>query len=582
MLRASLILLLTFSILACNTTPPQKGSLPDGSVFNGSLVNGKLHGHGTLVWGNGDKYEGDFRDGLMHGDGVFQGYRERYEGEFENGMYHGEGKLFDNDRLVYEGEFERGRFHGEGKLYWKNEDTYEGEFSQGRIEGEGVWVRGADRFEGSFKNDRVHGFAKQYFDDELVYEGHFENDLYHGKGKYNDGYGIWEGEYVEGQLQGEGTYTSEEDGFTYTGGFKDGRYHGKGELRYDRGDYYQGEFEDGSIVGTAIHADNRGNKYEGEFEYWRYHGQGVFTYENGDRYVGEFKRGKFHGKAVLHYAKPKDGKDQLEGEWKRGSLYRDENGDLIEKENLVEKALYSESNLLQKVLTGLAANDPLKPEVYFVGVAGDGKQRVFHREVNFVREKVAQKYDIEGRSALLINNRKEMGKLPMATHHSIEKVINAVAERMDKDNDVLFLYMTSHGSKDHQFYLNQRGISLNSLPAELLDKKLDDAGIKWRVIVISACYSGGFIDHLNDENSLIITAAASDKTSFGCSDDADLTYFARALFEKSFNAKEDWQSMFRQAKEFVTDWEEDEELEPSNPQIHVGKNILAKLKTLEK
>ena len=72
--------------------------------------------------------------------------------------------------------------------------------------------------------------------------------------------------------------------------------------------------------------------------------------------------------------------------------------------------------------------------------------------------------------------------------------------------------------------------------AEVLDelaRLLEPLAERNLVIVISACYSGGFIDALKDERTLVMTAARADRTSFGCSDDSDFTYFGRALFAEA-------------------------------------------------
>src|SRR5207344_2149888 len=108
-----------------------------------------------------------------------------------------------------------------------------------------------------------------------------------------------------------------------------------------------------------------------------------------------------------------------------------------------------------------------------------------------------------------------------------------VAEVMDPDEDILFLFLTSHGSKDHHFTLEFGRMAFKTLDPPTLRRLLDESGIKRRVIVVSACYSGGFIDALKDDNSLVITAAAADRSSFGCSDKADFTYFGKAYFDEA-------------------------------------------------
>ena len=72
----------------------------------------------------------------------------------------------------------------------------------------------------------------------------------------------------------------------------------------------------------------------------------------------------------------------------------------------------------------------------------------------------------------------------------------------------------------------------NDLRAAELRSILDAAGIGWRVIVISACYSGSFVDELRSDRTLVITASRADRNSFGCSNEADMTYFGRALIDE--------------------------------------------------
>ena len=56
--------------------------------------------------------------------------------------------------------------------------------------------------------------------------------------------------------------------------------------------------------------------------------------------------------------------------------------------------------------------------------------------------------------------------------------------------------LTSHGSEDHEFYINQPPLPLDPLTPQRLRVALDASGIRWRVIVVSACYSGGYIEAL--------------------------------------------------------------------------------------
>src|SRR5690606_18721891 len=99
----------------------------------------------------------------------------------------------------------------------------------------------------------------------------------------------------------------------------------------------------------------------------------------------------------------------------------------------------------------------------------------------------------------LINHPRTLASTPMATITSLRQALRAVADRMDRAQDVLFLYLSSHGSDEHEFALTLEGLTLSGLRPDTLQSLLQESGIQWKVIVISACYSGGFIPFLEDE-----------------------------------------------------------------------------------
>lgn len=245
-------------------------------------------------------------------------------------------------------------------------------------------------------------------------------------------------------------------------------------------------------------------------------------------------------------------------------------------EQKLEQALYSEQARLQQHLASLVPGIPGQPELYFLGVAGDGTQRVFGREVDFVHQRLQQRYDLAGRSLLLINDRTRIGEVVMATRTSIEAALQALARAMNPE-DVLLLYFTSHGGENHDLMLDQEGMLLPDLSAERLRQLLDQSGIRWQVVIISACYSGGVIPLLQDAHRLIMTSAAADRSSFGCTDDADMTYFGRALFANAFPQHVEWPAMFDTATGWIKQWEREEGMQPSNPQLQVGDAILPQL-----
>lgn len=112
------------------------------------------NGEGVLEYSNGDKYEGNFKEGKFDGKGkyTFQA-GDVYEGNFSQDKFSGTGKYTFANGDIYEGDFKNDLFHGKGKLKTAPA-TYEGEFKEGRMEGKGKLTQpDGDSFEGDFLAD---------------------------------------------------------------------------------------------------------------------------------------------------------------------------------------------------------------------------------------------------------------------------------------------------------------------------------------------------------------------------------------------------------------------------------------------
>ena len=246
-----------------------------------------------------------------------------------------------------------------------------------------------------------------------------------------------------------------------------------------------------------------------------------------------------------------------------------------------EDALYAQGNLLSQALEKIQFGDFAQTHWYFLGVAGDSYDSVFSSEVQRIRSQFDTRFGTFGRSIGLVNDPDTRTTLPIASETSIEMALNRIGQQMNKDTDVLFMYMTSHGEKDH-FELENAPIDLKQVDPKWLRGALDKAGIKWRVIVISACYSGSFIPALQSDNTLVITASAADRSSFGCNNESDYTYFGRAFFDQAMREKTSLKDAFVTAQATVSQWENAQGFEPSEPQWSLGKNMEIMLPQLEK
>ncbi len=242
-----------------------------------------------------------------------------------------------------------------------------------------------------------------------------------------------------------------------------------------------------------------------------------------------------------------------------------------------EATMYAQPELLDRALQALVPQRPGRIDLFVLGFAGDAAEGAFRNEIDFLPELAANRFDAAGHSLRLVNHPGSAATLPLATVTNLERALQGIARRMDVGEDILLLYLSSHGSEDHLLYVNQPPLPLRQLSPQRLRVALDEAGIRWRVIVVSACYSGGFIDPLRGPETLLITAAAEDRTSFGCGNSANATWFGQSFLIDGLNFTSDFHDAFRQARKTIAQREQAEGHEASQPQWSMGEAIAAHL-----
>ncbi len=514
---------------------PADATLPDGGRYRGEIVNGRLQGEGRIDYPNGSHYVGEFKDGQWHGQGIWQGANgDRYEGEFKQGLFDGRGRFSYAAGGVYEGRFQRGALNGKGR-YLEPGLSYEGEF----------------------KNDLYEGAGRLESADGVIHEGAFLAGQPHGQGMRTDESGELSGTFVEGRLTGQGLFRGN-NGEHYLGGFENDLFHGQGRYEDAAGQMWKGHFKQGELSGQGEYAGTDGSRYTGDFEGWRYHGEGVLQQADGSRYTGRFRDGRFDGAGTLQLA---DGTEQA-GTWRAGRLIRDSAGRAIT--DPLELGLLNQGRLLDQALAAVPASTPAV-ELYSLTFAGDGQQSVFLREVDYVDALLAERFAAHGQINLA-NHRDHIADRPLATRENLSRAIQTLAERSGPE-DLIFIYLTSHGSADHQLAVAQPRLELEDLPASELARIMAPIAERNKVVVISACYSGGFIEPLKSANTLVMTAARADRVSFGCSEENDFTYFGRALFAEALQQSRDIVQAFTLAQTRVAERELADHYQPSEPQI---------------
>jgi hypothetical protein len=235
-----------------------------------------------------------------------------------------------------------------------------------------------------------------------------------------------------------------------------------------------------------------------------------------------------------------------------------------------ETALFEQSARIDEALESVKRDASPQPQGFFLGFAGVGDEKVFAQEIGLASRVIGERYKTAGRGIALINDERDLGSAPLASVTGLRYALEGLAARMLPDRDVLFLAISSHGSSDPAIAVaNSQFPLLDLTPGDLADA-LKDSGIKWRVLLISACYAGGFIDPLRDDHTIVITAAAADRTSFGCSSDSDLTYFGEAFYRDALPEASSLHDAFDKARNAIAAREHAEGETPSDPQAFFG------------
>jgi hypothetical protein len=243
-----------------------------------------------------------------------------------------------------------------------------------------------------------------------------------------------------------------------------------------------------------------------------------------------------------------------------------------------ERLFHRQSELMEHALAEVQPGRPGVREHYFLGFAPDASEDVFVREMRHVRRLFDERFGTAGRSIALASSYDALEELPIGSLTNLSRALGRIGGAMNVDEDVLILYISAHGTPEHRLSAWQPPLQLAPLTPTALARMLQDSGIKWRVVVISACYAGGFIEPLRDDNSIIITAAASDRTSFGCESGRDYTYFGQAFVRDALAKTSSFIEAFEIARELVSKQEAAEGLPASLPQIVVGSAIAELLK----
>lgn len=239
--------------------------------------------------------------------------------------------------------------------------------------------------------------------------------------------------------------------------------------------------------------------------------------------------------------------------------------------------------LWQAQVQALAPERPGVTDVYALVFSPYADEEVFRRESSMVARLMEERFDARGRVLHLLNHAETAATHPWATPANLHRAVAALAQRMDREHDVLFVYLTSHGARNHELAASLAPLEIAPLTPRDLREALDAAGVRHRVVAVSACYSGGWLEPVYTPGTLVMTAADADHTSYGCGRLSELTFFGRAVFDEQLRQTHSFTEAFEQAVPVIARRELDAGKADgfSNPQMRLGPDIAPVLQGLQ-
>lgn len=242
-----------------------------------------------------------------------------------------------------------------------------------------------------------------------------------------------------------------------------------------------------------------------------------------------------------------------------------------------EQVLYAQPRMMRDALAGLTPRVPGKPNLYVLAFAGDGGEDVFGNEAEYASPLFAQRFGPTTHTLTLENNPRSLLTRPLASWSNLDAALDGLANVMHPEQDILLLYFTTHGDEEHNLLVDMDPLPLDQIGATDLAGILSKHAFKWKVVVVNACYSGGFIPALRGAGTLVLTSARTDRSSFGCGSASEITYFGKAWLVDGLNRTPDFIDAFQQASQEIAAWERKDKLTASEPQMAIGTGIAAQL-----
>jgi len=250
---------------------------------------------------------------------------------------------------------------------------------------------------------------------------------------------------------------------------------------------------------------------------------------------------------------------------------------------LTQAVFEAQAAALQRDLAALTAPETERPELFVITFAPNAEEGVFQRESDMVAAVMHQRFGTRPRTLQLMNLKQPDPPRGWATPQNLRRALHQIGRLMDPARDLLFIHLTSHGARNGALAPDFPPLQVDPITPQLLRAWLDEAGIRHRIVSVSACFSGSWIAPLASADTLVMTAADKDHTSYGCGKGSPLTYFGRAMYDEALRSGASLEAAHAKARTVIAQREREAGKDDgySNPQILMGAALRERLATLE-
>ena len=216
-----------------------------------------------------------------------------------------------------------------------------------------------------------------------------------------------------------------------------------------------------------------------------------------------------------------------------------------------EPVLAAQEFMMDHALDELEDERPGVTDLYFVGFAPDARRPGFVADVDAAQRAMDSRWHTKGRSLVLVNSPLTVAERPFATITPLREALLEIGDTIDADDDVVMLYLAGSSGADHTLAAVNPPLELVGLSPLGLKQLLDAAGIRWRIIVVSTCYAGAWVDALQDDETAVIASSAADVHGSDCAGGITPSSFGEAFFTQGMRHNDDLTLAFDAAKRDV-------------------------------